>query len=680
MRFDVAYEPVAAGDTVFVASPRADKVMALDARTGEERWTFHAGGPVRFAPVVWQGAVYFGSDDGHLYCVGARVGRLRWKFLAGPSERRVLGNTRLISAWPMRGAPVIADGVVYCAAGIWPFMGIFIYALDANSGAVIWVNDGQGAEYTDQPHGGALAFGSVAPQGYMVVSGDKLIVPSGRSTPAVFDKNTGAMLYYHMAENKSAGNFAVAATSGLFFNSGQVYQLDTGTPPGKIGANPVVTEDAIYTAASDKLVAWDPHSTTVEEGEDSRGRKYKRLKIEALWSVEHDADRVWLKAADTLVVTGDGAITGLRLTDGASPAPVWSLDIEGAPAGVIAADGRLIVSTLEGRLLCYGPDEVEAQALSTPVVAPPVNAGTVAVAADILAKTGATDGYALCLGEASGNLVEELARQSRLHVTSVMLNTGKTAVLRDRLDKAGIYGDRASIVVADPAQVMLPPYMASLIVVGHSPDIDIKVDQQLLTDIFETLRPYGGVACLEGPRLAAMAEAANLPGAEVEVSGGLTLLRRVGPLPGAGSWTHQYADAANTVVSKDSLVRAPLGLMWFGGSSNVSILPRHGHGPPEQIVGGRLFIEGPDSIRAQDVYTGRMLWERDLPGFGKVYDNTSHQPGANSLGSNYSSATDAVYATYGDRCLVLDPATGETTAEFTLPPAAGEDKDRKSVV
>jgi len=68
-----------------------------------------------------------------------------------------------------------------------------------------------------------------------------------------------------------------------------------------------------------------------------------------------------------------------------------------------------------------------------------------------------------------------------------------------------------------------------------------------------------------------------------------------------------------------------------------------------------------------------MLWERDLPGFGKVYDNTSHQPGANSLGSNYSSATDAVYAAYGDRCLVLDPATGETTAEFTLPPAAGED-------
>ncbi|MCD6359846.1 MAG: PQQ-binding-like beta-propeller repeat protein, partial [Armatimonadetes bacterium] len=190
---------------------------------------------------------------------------------------------------------------------------------------------------------------------------------------------------------------------------------------------------------------------------------------------------------------------------------------------------------------------------------------------------------------------------------------------------------------------------------------------------------YGGVACLplsakQHARLAAAVRAAKLPNARVERSGDWTLLRRPGALPGSADWTHQYADAANTVVSKDKLVRAPLGLLWFGGSSNASILPRHGHGPSEQVVGGRLFIEGPSSLRAQDVYTGRILWERELPGFGKPYDNTSHQPGANALGSNYSSAPDGVYAAYGGRCLWLDPATGETIAEFTLPPAEGEDK------
>jgi len=48
-------------------------------------------------------------------------------------------------------------------------------------------------------------------------------------------------------------------------------------------------------------------------------------------------------------------------------------------------------------------------------------------------------------------------------------------------------------------------------------------------------------------------------------------------------------------------------------------------------------------IRAVDVYTGRLLWERQFEDLGKFYDNTSHQPGANEIGSNYVSVSDAVY-------------------------------------
>ena len=125
--------------------------------------------------------------------------------------------------------------------------------------------------------------------------------------------------------------------------------------------------------------------------------------------------------------------------------------------------------------------------------------------------------------------------------------------------------------------------------------------------LFYSLRPYGGAACLAMPadsyeEFAGWVAAAQLPNAEVKRAGEFTVLTREGALPGSGDWTHQYGDAANTGVSKDSLVRAPLGLLWFGGSSNVTILPRHGHGPPEHVVDGRLFIEGPESMRAMDVY------------------------------------------------------------------------------
>jgi hypothetical protein len=138
-------------------------------------------------------------------------------------------------------------------------------------------------------------------------------------------------------------------------------------------------------------------------------------------------------------------------------------------------------------------------------------------------------------------------------------------------------------------------------------------------------------------------------------------------LPGSADWTHENADPANTRVSKDTVVKAPLGLLWFGGTSNEGVLPRHGHGPQPQVLGGRLFIEGVDMMRALDVYTGRLLWETSLPSVGRAYDNLVHQPGANAGGSNYASTPDGIYVAYGKAVVRLDPATGERRAEFRLP-------------
>src|SRR4029079_5964874 len=147
----------------------------------------------------------------------------------------------------------------------------------------------------------------------------------------------------------------------------------------------------------------------------------------------------------------------------------------------------------------------------------------------------------------------------------------------------------------------------------------------------------------------------------------MTLLVREGALPGSADWTHEHADAANTRVSKDSLVKAPLGLLWFGGPTNDAILPRHGHGPQPQVCQGRAFIEGMNILRAVDIYTGRLLWESSLPGIGALYDNTAHQTGANASGTNFIATPDGIYVACQRSCVTLDPATGQKTAEFQLP-------------
>ena len=186
------------------------------------------------------------------------------------------------------------------------------------------------------------------------------------------------------------------------------------------------------------------------------------------------------------------------------------------------------------------------------------------------------------------------------------------------------------------------------------------------------LRPYGGTALwssFTGDLPALSASCAPLaPEATLEIAEGLLIVRRPGPLPGAGTWTSQNGDAANTLVSTESRVKTPLGLLWFGGPSNREVLPRHGHGPIPQVIGGRLFIEGRDMLRAVDVYTGRLLWQREFKDVGIFYDNTSHHPGAGAIGGNYVCTADSVYLVWGRKCLRLDPATGETLAEFALPP------------
>jgi len=145
MTYDRVFEPVVMNGRLFIGFNDRDKLTAYDVETGAELWSHFAAGPVRMPPVAWKDRIFFGSDDGYLYCLNAADGTLIWKFRGGPGSRQILGNQRLISAWPLRGGPVVRDDKVYIAASIWPFMGTFIYSLDAETGSVEWVNDEVGA-------------------------------------------------------------------------------------------------------------------------------------------------------------------------------------------------------------------------------------------------------------------------------------------------------------------------------------------------------------------------------------------------------------------------------------------------------------------------------------------------------------------------------------------------------
>lgn len=684
MRFDAAYAPVVAGKTLFVASPLADTVTAYHTETGTEKWRFTADGPCRFSPLAWDDRLFVVSDDGHLYCLDSASGRLLWKFRGGPTDRHLLGNGRLISMWPARGGPVVADGTVYFAAGIWPFMGVFIHALDARTGKVRWTNDGDGSTFMKQPHN-ADAFGAVAPQGNLLVVGDFLLVSGGRSVPACYDRHTGKLLHYLLAENsKSGGGSEVAAGGDLFYCGGVTFNLKTGKKVGAADTHVLPTPDVLYASGAGDLRALDltTAKATTEKYIDRKGKEATRPKwvINKTGSVKLRGVETVIKAGPRLyAATGAGEIAAINLplpADEKSPATVsWRAKIAGTPVNLLAADGRLFAVTLEGHIHCFGPGKVQTTTHPLPGGTAP-NAGSEFARAAVDA-TKVREGYGVVWGVGSGRLVAELLRLTDLRLIVIEPDAEKVAVARRELQAAGLYGDRVAIHQGDPGKFPLPPYLASVMVSEDPAAAGITLDAAGLRKIFEPLRPYGGVAFLGLPaatrtEFVRRVDAAGLAGAKIHQAEGGMLLSREGALPGAGNWTHEHADAANTRVAPDRLARAPLGLLWFGGPSHDGILPRHGHGPQPQVIDGRLIIEGVDMLRCMDIYTGRVLWEAKLPGVGAYYDNLAHQPGANAAGTNYVSTSDGIYVLHDRACLKLDPATGQERARFRFPAAPGD--------
>jgi len=697
MQFDAAYEPIVLDDRLFIGSPHDGSVSAYRTDTGEELWHYYTNGPVRFAPLGWQGKVYCVSDDGYMYCLNARDGSLVWRFRGGPSDRLLLGNERLISTWPARGAPVLQDGTIYFAAGIWPFMGIFMHALDAETGKVVWTTDGDGSTYIKQPHN-TDSFAGVAPQGAMVAIGDKLLVPGGRSIPACYNRLTGKLIYYQLAENgKRGGGSTVSAVDQLFFNGGAAFDLNTEKYLGYVGEQHAFADGRLFHVRDGDLRVLDLSSSAVKlvSTIDRKGAKVQ----EAKWSVR-EVNKVDAPPVTTLIKAGSRIYAGTEnrllawdvatLNDTNEDIEVaWEAELSGTPASLLAADDKLFAVTQEGTLACFGKvnegtgNEVIHHSLDLGLMTP-LDSSLIPLlkeAAAVRNATGVHSGHCLLWGVDNESLLRELSLLGPHRVIVIEPDVQKVNALRDELRKTPFPADRLTFIVADPLQVELPPYLASLITCGSLPpqfDIDRAA---MISKTFATLRPYGGTACLPIPEnqreaYSKVIAELKLPGAKVSTSGDWLLLTREGPLPNSAPWTHEHADAANTRVSKDAVVKAPLGLLWFGGPSNDAVLPRHGHGPQPQVINGRLFIEGPDMLRAMDVYTGQVLWQTALPGIGELYDNTSHQPGANAAGTNYIATTDGVYVAYKDKCLKLDPATGKQLAEFKLP--GDSDADRST--
>jgi len=137
---------VVAGGVLLVASKERHTVHARDAESGKELWTFTAGARIDSPPSIFPtesgkglSRCIFGCRDGYVYCLRLTDGQLAWKFRAAPRQRRIVVDGQLESTWPVPGNVLVAGGKAYFAAGRTSFLdnGMILYELDAATGKVL---------------------------------------------------------------------------------------------------------------------------------------------------------------------------------------------------------------------------------------------------------------------------------------------------------------------------------------------------------------------------------------------------------------------------------------------------------------------------------------------------------------------------------------------------------------
>ncbi len=190
--------------------------VAVDALTGEEVWNASIPDFCTAAPLVLGNSVYFGCQDGKLYCLRTSDGQERWNFSAG---RAILYGS--VAEW---------NGVIYFGIEADNDDNGKLFAVDASSGTEEWNRSIHGSVWSSPAVAGGMVLVSTA--------GDKTIgIDSRKGYVYAFNITTGAQswrtqdLGMVMASPTIYNGRVYVGTFGKFINdiqfiAPQMYCLD----------------------------------------------------------------------------------------------------------------------------------------------------------------------------------------------------------------------------------------------------------------------------------------------------------------------------------------------------------------------------------------------------------------------------------------------------------------------
>lgn len=695
--FDDALQVVMQDGKAYFGSSVDHHIYCVDAKTGAIIWKFYTEGPVRLAPTLSDNRVYCGSDDGNVYCLDALNGSIVWQHRVGIRDERLLARGEMISRWPVRTGVLIDSGVAYFGAGVFPHETVYLCAADAQTGEIIWKNDA-----ISQQNAGR---NDLSPQGYLLANEELLFVPSGRSLPVGINRETGEIVHQQKHAWRTDAGGVVGGTKALL-GDGQVYAggphhflaMDQLTGlEGKAwidGRQMTLSGEHAYIATGTQVISVDRdiHSDASQEKQkwflkarevraipekvaEAREEMKKMAQVGVEWAHDAEFDDALIACKNLVVVGGMNKVIALDRQQGEL---VWQYDVEGNVRGLAISEGTLTVSTDAGRIYAFSPEKIATpRTWPESLAASPFPKDELTefyrdAAKTILQQSKQRVGFCLVVGSEQGRLAYELAMQSKMTVYGIEPDLAKAAASREALERAGLHGTRVNIVNAPLNDVPFANYFANL----------ITSDSYLLTGkppvpgqaIARHLKPCGGVAIL--PMALAADEVDDSTSAGIQswlagfqwgeqegelLSNDDCMLFRRGKLEGAGQWTHQYGNIANTSYTPDKRIKDGLGVLWYGDPGPSSMINRHEAASAPLSTNGRMFIQGTDKLMCYDAYNGTFLWDRENPGAVRtgVFNNRET--------SNLAATDDTLFVAIHGECHAYDAETGEIKRKFAIP-------------
>ncbi|MBX3436035.1 MAG: PQQ-binding-like beta-propeller repeat protein [Planctomycetaceae bacterium] len=332
--YDPCFHVVAAGERLFFGSSADDSVHCLDAKSGGHLWTFTTDGPVRIAPTIAAGNVYFGSDDGHAYCVRADDGTLIWKSPPANDAEQILNNGRFVSLAPCRTGVLVDGDLAYFGLGLLPWQDAVLMAVDARTGRP----DGPGC-FVERQVGLTM-------EGALLAKKSHLVAPGGRVPPYVFDKFAGT----YQGQLEGSGGSSVVVT-----DQGHVL-CGPGNKTGWICETNIDTRKQLASYVGPVAAAVTPtHRIFVSR---TRLSAVDAVNGQTAWDVACPHHLEVIVAGQTVITGGDDAVAAFSLDDGRL---LWETAVEGRAFGLAVTEGWLFVSTDAGVIHCLRPcDEAPA--------------------------------------------------------------------------------------------------------------------------------------------------------------------------------------------------------------------------------------------------------------------------------------------------------------------------------